>query len=538
MLRLLPLVFLSVFIVICILNLSILLPSGRQHRSLTEPLLKVLHEQSESKEHFCRAYFEQLATNLDRDSLLENVSVRKPWIRTFVGHIRAYGACFLAGNTELEDEMVTGLEQKLFPLFSGKYPVVTKWDGTVEPSPEKTTNSFWGNRKAAFSGRGIVLSMSDAGFQESKRLLRVLRFLENDLPIQMVHKGDLSKSLMEQLTQVARSDMDLEYAKSSICPPQEIYFVDASEALLEGVSKYFMRFSNKWIASLFNTFDEMILMDTDVVPFVEPSALFGYETYKQTGAYFFRDRLTKEATWTTPMAFFRSLHPTEDERKAFQLNDYRPIAESTGFFQSKSKHVMESGMVALRRSSHFTGLLISTAMQFWHETSGPFYGDKELFWLGQVYAGQEKFAFNKHGAAGIGELTETEKTWKVCSAQPAHFDDENKLLWINGGLQKCKKGFHQKDYSSLKALREKFTSAEDLHEYYRSPAHITGAVIPTKKRGFVQDRAQGCIGYLWCASVPKEEALLSVVMFSPEQLDRIKQIQHLWYGPEYQTYDL
>lgn len=534
LIRCVPLALVVALTILFVLNIAVL-QGNREHRTLTDPLVKILEHDKVLKEKRCQDYFAHLASSLERDALLENSTPRKQWIRTFVGHLRAYGACFLESNVEVKDG-IEDVERKLFPLFSGEMPVVTKWDGTVVPAPKTKETSYWGRMKNGFSKKGIVLSMSDAGVEEAKRLLRVLRLLENDLSIQMVHKGDLSPDSIEKLVEVARAEVDFEYARSSLYPPQDVYFVDASGSLADGASKYFRRFSNKWIAALFSTFDEMVLMDTDVVPFVKPRALFSYREYLKHGAYFFRDRFTSERTWTTPMGFFRSLHPSLEEQRAFDIHDYTDVAEATGFFQSKSKHVMESGMVVMKRSTHLTGMLISTALQFWHETSGPFYGDKELFWLGQIYAGQALFTFNEQPAAGIGELQETKKSWEVCSTQPAHFDAEHRLLWINGGLQKCKKGYYQKDFEALRSLREKYKTPEALHDHYRSPSKINGAIIPKLKLGFVQDKTKGCIGYVWCASVPKNEESNAVVRFSQEQTALIEHIEQLWYGDDYKKY--
>lgn len=531
-LRCLPVALLLVIGVFTFLNTG-----TREHRRLTDPFKRILQQNASKKQH-CQAYFGNLEKSLDRDALLKESTPKKAWIRTFIGHLRAYGACYVEnGVGGLEN--VGAIEEKLFPLFSGKAPVVTKWDGSKvsgENQMDKTIPSFWGKFKKSFSGKGIVLSISDAGVEEGTRLLRVLRFLENDLPIQMVHKGDLSVNSLNKLVRVAREDMVFEHAQSSLNPAQDVYFVDASGCLKESAHGYFRRFANKWVASLFSTWDEMVLMDTDVVPFIKPRELFKYQEYKENGAFFFRDRLTKERTWTTPMGFFRSLHPTLDEQVAFGIKNYTDFSEKTGFFQSKSKHVMESGMVVMKRSTHLTGLLISTAMQFWHETSGPFYGDKELFWLGQIYAGQAPFAFNSRAAAGIGELQEKKNSWEVCSTQPAHFDLENRLLWLNGGLQKCKKGYFQKDFDNLRLLRDIYKTPEKLHDHYRSPTIITGAIIPQSKLDFVQDESKGCIGYVWCASVPKSQEHNSVVEFSQKQLVLILEIERLWYGEEFKKY--
>lgn len=56
-------------------------------------------------------------------------------------------------------------------------------------------------------GRGIVISIGEGGVNETKRLIKVLRYLNNTLPTQLVHKGDLSKNSMKELIDVARESM-------------------------------------------------------------------------------------------------------------------------------------------------------------------------------------------------------------------------------------------------------------------------------------------------------------------------------------------
>ena len=77
------------------------------------------------------------------------------------------------------------------------------------------------------------------------------------------------------------------------------------------------------------------------------------------------------------------------------------------------------------------------------------YGDKESWWLGFELAGTE-YEFEKHYAGivgwekrGGGEEGEDGKrdggkSKKVCSFVIAHVDEEDKLLWYNGGLMKNK----------------------------------------------------------------------------------------------------
>lgn len=141
-----------------------------------------------------------------------------------------------------------------------------------------------------------MISLGENGVGDVKRLLKVLRAIGNKLPIQLVHKGDVPKAAMQDIIKVGRGDFNLEIENQfhSIGNPQDIWFVNAEKTLNSSSSHLFQRFSNKWIASLFNSFEEMILMDCDSVPFVEPELFLEATEYKDTGALFFKDRMIDE----------------------------------------------------------------------------------------------------------------------------------------------------------------------------------------------------------------------------------------------------
>lgn len=71
----------------------------------------------------------------------------------------------------------------------------------------KFQKSFWEEFRKHMKGRGIVISIGEGGVNETKRLIKVLRYLNNTLPTQLVHKGDLSKNSMKELIDVARESM-------------------------------------------------------------------------------------------------------------------------------------------------------------------------------------------------------------------------------------------------------------------------------------------------------------------------------------------
>lgn len=290
----------------------------------SEMIIQILQRRLEDRDFIsplekgsCAEYFELLSL-LDKNWNIRSFGDEKTsftsrkHIVDSVRHLRIFGHCYIHNSAPYGDLDVKKLEHKLFPMFSGDFPTFQRWDGLlVEGYPKlvassgkmTTTNvekgpkaSFWKHLKESMNGRGIVISLGEGGVSDVKRLLRVLRTVGNRLPIQLVHKGDLSRAAMQEIINIGRGDVIVEIGdvSQSIGNPQDIWFVDAGKSVNSSSAHLFKRFSNKWIASLFNSFEEIILMDCDAVPFVDPELLFNTTEYKESGALFFVDRLIDE----------------------------------------------------------------------------------------------------------------------------------------------------------------------------------------------------------------------------------------------------
>ncbi|CAR25446.1 alpha-mannosyltransferase [Lachancea thermotolerans CBS 6340] len=478
-----------------------------------------------------------------------------------VKYLRLYGHCFVTNLAPFDGIDYEELDSRLFPIFTRELPVFTRWDDTREDEATSVNEQenvklegsdlnqtlklpFWRRAKDSMKDRGIVISFGEGGVSEVKMLLNVLRLLGNKLPIQLVHKGDVSAEAMQSISYVARNDVtkDAETNTHGFDLPQEIWFVNAKRGIKNGHHDLFKRFSNKWIASLFNSFDEMILMDSDAVPFMNPERFFDLVGYQETGAFFFKDRLIDEYLKTSDLKFYKKLLPTEEESKVFGIPSSTEKTTQNDFFKAGYKHLMESGVVVIKRSDHLPGLLISTALQLWKETSEPVYGDKELFWLGQSISGNENYRFNKNAAGALGILNRDEKRALnyTCSTQLAHFDEKLRLLWINGGLRNCKKPSWYFDFGKQKSLRRKFKSPAELEDYFKAPIDVDGAVIPArsknslyqnlrgKKAGFEKCPKMGCDGAFWSAFDSLNSYGGETIRFNPSFIKEIGQVIHSW----------
>ncbi|CEP64979.1 alpha-mannosyltransferase LALA0_S15e01684g [Lachancea lanzarotensis] len=560
---LLALFFLSAFILSSFRLTQ--LSNGRSNvvlQSLFEKQREENASGSKISEDKCNEYFRSLAS-LDSGWDIRSFGHKhtsyfsRRHVQESVRHMRVFGQCFIQNSSPNGDPNLKEVENKLFPLFTLVFPTFTRWDGLIVEGfpwadeatsierPAVSHELFWRQITDKMNGRGIVMSVGEGGgVSEAKRLLRVLRALQNNLPIQIVHKGDLSDISVQGLVKAGRDPTRIEVADTSyeLGHPQEIWFVDAEKSVKPEFAHLFTRYSNKWIASLFNSFEEMIFLDTDAVLFEKPSSFFTIDGYQETGAFFFRDRLIDEYINRGDLNYYKKLLPSKIEAHVFNLETGEDMMRQNDVFQFRFKHVVEAGVFILKRRTHMPGLLISTALNLWKETNEVFHGDKELFWLGQSIAGTSRYQFNKNPAGALGSLTRNKEKniTYTCSAQPGHFDENHKLLWLNGGARYCKWQSWDYDLSKHKSLRKSYKSAKNLRKLYASPIEANGAIIPARsnlsllqkllgtKSGFQKCEEMGCAGYLWCAYSRADHSAGLTLEFSQEENNYFKFIVNVW----------
>ncbi|ODQ76902.1 glycosyltransferase family 71 protein, partial [Babjeviella inositovora NRRL Y-12698] len=193
-------------------------------------------------------------------------------------NLRVFGSCYLESNKALNNTC-GGIQARLMPFFTGNYPVFTRWDGAVVSDEEAHQRKEFGINDRCFTlnylqglnGRGIVVSAGDGQVEDTVNLIRVLRGLDNKLPIQVFHKGDLGDDSMAQiLNQDIKKALVGQSEYKFTFPQQNVWFVDVRGCIKEEYMKFFNRFSNKFFPYMFGSFDETILMDTDAVPLVKP----------------------------------------------------------------------------------------------------------------------------------------------------------------------------------------------------------------------------------------------------------------------------
>ncbi|ODV95605.1 hypothetical protein PACTADRAFT_50301 [Pachysolen tannophilus NRRL Y-2460] len=288
-------------------------------------------------------------------------------------------------------------------------------------------------------------------------------------------------------------------------------------------------------------------MDADSVPFIKPVDFLDIEDYKKTGCHFFRDRETLEQFPDVFKKIFYNLFPRDIETVLFGIPQLTPHTLENKFFKHNARHFVESGIVLMDRKSHLLGMLMSIHLQFWGPLNTFLYGEKEIFWLGQSIAGNEQYSYNINPVGAIGPITTSEHKIadSAISVQPAHIGSDNHtLLWVNSGLETCKRHSWTHDFKNNRKLNKEFGSEDNLKNHYLSPLQIDGVIIPPDatryydnkinepKRGWEQRSDLGCEGYLWAAysnvGDDKNGARGKEVRFSEDEKKYYNKIASIW----------
>lgn len=515
----------------------------------------------------CNTYFDRLnETNpLWEIKISDNgmYDTNRRSTRKSVRDMREYINCFLRNHVPTHHN-INDLERRLYPIFKHNFPNFTRFDGKTvsgrfineqdfatssgednvsnnNKKEESANYSFFNDLKHQSNSRGIVVSLGEGrGVHETVSLLHVLRLQSNNLPIELVHKGDLKEESMNQLIRAAREpfavpksehlskymqkgvsgEINHDHFDRIVKNPQELWFVNTEPCIANDAS--FARFNNKWLAVLFNSFDEMLMMDTDSVPFVNLADLYEFEEYKRYQAYFFQDRaINYERVSDYESSYKEYLLPSHDEIQLYGMEDPGKVLNNPLFGGSNYKNYLESGLFIVSRKRHLSELLMAISLNYFKDAHLSFHGDKEFFWFGFAVAGSEQYVVNEIPAGSIGQKERGEGRRKDGTAfnynvsfgtQPAHMSKNRTLLWINSGMQTCKVAErYLSDWHNYEEIQQKYGSEDSYKTYLESPLKADGVLLTSllprdvfdeadvNEIGFKQCRERGCDGYTWCA---------------------------------------
>ncbi|KAJ4414970.1 hypothetical protein N0V82_007619 [Gnomoniopsis sp. IMI 355080] len=276
---------------------------------------------------------------------------------------------------------------------------------------------------------GIVIPTGHHNLRFASQLIRCLRnVLKSTLPIQIVYAGDddlspTNRTFLKNLPSISHNAAKLEFLDILSV------FDDTTLKLKDG------GWAIKPFAALGSQYEKLIVMDADAVFLQKPEVLLHHPAFKRTGAYLFRDRLL----WQ---------HVFQDRHEWWKSQIKRPSATLNKSLVWTEDYAEEgdSGVVIIDKSR--TDVLAGLLHICWQNsyevreeaTYKITYGDKESWWMGFELAGSA-YAMEEHYGAIVGwedTLVTDPAARKVCSFVIAHLDDNNRLLWYNGGLLKNK----------------------------------------------------------------------------------------------------
>lgn len=265
-----------------------------------------------------------------------------------------------------------------------------------------------------FTGRGIVIPAGSHHFHFAVHLIRQLRFLGCSLPIVIAHAS--SRDLKSE-----------EYAFLKRFPGVDLLNV---ANVIDGKKLELIGWQIKPFALLAAPFQEVILLDADVVLLKDPTFMFSEPTYEEHGVIIFHDR-----------TLFAG-----DKDKVRWLHQHLPAPLSdrlraTRMYRQVSAHELESGLLVWNKKKRLTGLLAACKLNGKEErervTYKTFYGDKESFWIGLEMAG-ESWGELETVPGVIGDSHRNKSGKLTACGRILHFDSQGQPLWFNGGVIKDK----------------------------------------------------------------------------------------------------
>ncbi|ORY18882.1 hypothetical protein LY90DRAFT_435416, partial [Neocallimastix californiae] len=273
-------------------------------------------------------------------------------------------------------------------------------------------------------GRGIVICVGNSYFKLVRSTIDTFRnVLHTDLPIEIFYIGD------EDLSEDNRKILK-EY--------KDVY--------IEDITTYFDNekvniggWAVKPFAILASRFEEVILIDADVIYLHEPALLFDDPGYKQTGTLFFQDRTISPGP-----------HPGSKWLKSWMI-DPLPETRNLRFWKEETIHEMESSTVVIHKIRNILGLLtvckLNEKVMRNDVVYKYVYGDKETFWMGFDMA-REHYHVNPIPCSYIGNREKDDEGKKFCG-HIGHSLSNGKFMFWNGHLIKDKNKSSFNDERSL-----------------------------------------------------------------------------------------
>lgn len=209
------------------------------------------------------------------------------------------------------------------------------------------------------------------------------------------------------------------------------------------------------------------------------------------------------------------------------------------FFNDLRLHHVDSGLVIINKLKKLNGLLMSFLLHLDGKMQRCVYGDKEIFWLGELFAGEDYTIDPFEGGivGSIGEYTDDQTLSKkayICATQIAHSNADNRLVWTNGGLRTCKiSNSAEHDFIKDESYyTDRYKTIENLEGIYNSPITIEGFISPDP---FLSPWKQinECSNYMYCAFVTEDTSGAEItngkiIRFDDDEKNIYNYISRIW----------
>nr|QBK88331.1 MAG: putative mannosyltransferase [Marseillevirus LCMAC202] len=249
-----------------------------------------------------------------------------------------------------------------------------------------------------FNGRGIVIVLNDTTVLAGSLLILTMRRNLCKTPILVCYAGD---DLAEQNRKFLESIQNV--ATMALGPK-----LDLPLETLRGTQA-------RVYALIYSPFQEVLMLEPDMLFFKNPEYLFGDSQYRQTGALFWKDRKIQSYWDKKVYDWVRRLIP-------YRKGDNRILDKKAGNYQSQD-------LMLFNKTTHMKTLeKLWILTKEWETVYNYIPGDKESYWISSELA-KEEHAFVPSYPGVIGELH-----MDTLCGHTLYLDSSAQLLGWNGSL--------------------------------------------------------------------------------------------------------
>lgn len=307
-----------------------------------------------------------------------------------------------------------------------------------------------------FNGRGIVMVMNDTTVISGALTIIILRRNGCKLPVQVFYAGDdltdQNRKCIEDIPGVTIK---------SLSQKLELPL----EALRGTQARVY--------ALIYSSFQEVLLIEPDVLFFRNPDYLFNDPNYQTTGALFWKDRKI-QSYWD------KKVYDWTRKLISYRKGDNRILDKKGGNYQSRD-------LLIFNKESHVKTMeKLWVITKEWETVYNYIPGDKESYWIASELA-KDNYAFIDYYPGVIGEVH-----MDLICGHTLYLDPTGQFLCWNGSM------FHNGDIKTITdfthyalfdndAEWNNVLGASDLNKCLKKADHKE---LPADIRGMLNDYAK------------------------------------------------